>query len=31
MTESIHANEFSELYSIHQKEFNIGLMNIETI
>jgi hypothetical protein len=31
MTESLYANDFSDLYSIHQKEFNIGFMNIETI
>lgn len=31
MTDSIFANDFSDLYSIHQKEFNIGLMNIEEI
>lgn len=31
MPDSIYANDFSELFSIHQKEFNIGLMNIESI
>ena len=31
MIESLHVKTFEDLYSIHQKEFNIGLMNIESL
>lgn len=31
MIESLHANAFEDLYSIHQSQFNIGLMNIDDI
>lgn len=29
--QAIHAQSFEELYQIHQKEFNIGLYNVDTI
>lgn len=30
MSQALHATTFEDLYSIHQKEFNVGFMNIES-